>query len=255
MAHHYTKSDLKTGDITEARNGDLGVVVLEMNCIVYQNGDVDEMDTFTDDLFIDGRDRSGDIFKIYRDRDGAIGFTERYNAITVFSRQNGRKTKARAQELSDKYDPTKGKFYEVILRAGNRRCVETYLDPKEDYEIRKGPGKGIATGQMISDVDVALSEAPSMTVCGEIGIDRTLIPVPGTEHVFFIYNKYQEERHLDPEDIWHKESEPIVVIPEKNIRIYSQCLLVRMNDSGNLEKLLYCDYNAAKKYMNQMKLL
>ena len=41
-----------------------------------------------------------------------------------------------------------------------------------------------------------LSEAPSMTACGQLGIDRAFVPVPGEENLYFLYNKYQEEWHI-----------------------------------------------------------
>ena len=45
-------------------------------------------------------------------------------------------------------------------------------------------------------LDLDLSEAPSMTACGQLGIDRTFVPVPGEKNLYFLYNKYQEEWHL-----------------------------------------------------------
>ena len=62
MKQTFTKKDLLTGDIIEERNGERGVVILEKGCILYQAGGLDELDIFTDDLFIDGPAREGDIF-------------------------------------------------------------------------------------------------------------------------------------------------------------------------------------------------
>ncbi len=255
MKRKFTKNDLMTGDIIEERDGALGVVILELKCVLYQAGGLDELDTFTDDLFVDGLDRSGDIFKVYRDYNGPIGFTKRFDAITVFNRKNGKETKEREDELNDKHGPKKGKFQALVLANDYKRdCQEAYLDPNDKYVVRAGKNEIRETAQMIGDIDMAISEAPSMTVCGQIGIDRTLIPVPGTDQVFFMYNKFMEKWHLqrDERDYDHRDKDPIVVIPEENVNIHSRCLLVRMNDSGDFVDLNEEDYDVAKKYMNNM---
>ena len=54
MAKEFTKKNLQTGDIIETRNGELGVVILEKDCILYQAGGLDELDVFTENLFVDG---------------------------------------------------------------------------------------------------------------------------------------------------------------------------------------------------------
>ena len=75
MKHTFSKKDLHTGDIVECRNGERGVVILETDCIVWQAGGLDILDeVYTDDLFIDGQERSADIFKVYHDTDGVLGF-------------------------------------------------------------------------------------------------------------------------------------------------------------------------------------
>ena len=63
MRKTFTKSDLHTGDIVETRNGERGVFIKELDCILYQAGGLDIFDeVFTDDLFVDGPQREGDIF-------------------------------------------------------------------------------------------------------------------------------------------------------------------------------------------------
>lgn len=52
MKNTFTKKDLQTGDIIQARNGDRGVVILEKDCILYQKGGLDCLDIFTEDLFV-----------------------------------------------------------------------------------------------------------------------------------------------------------------------------------------------------------
>ena len=242
MKQTFTKKDLLTGDIIEARNGDRGVVILEKDCILYQGGGLDELDVFTEDLFIDGPCRDGDIFKVYRDPEGPIGFRKLFDAQPVFRRVNDRQTKERSAELSEKYDRTKGKYLVAVLEPFCRRCERMHIDLKNDQ-----------------DFDLTLSEAPSMTVCGQIKIDRTYIRIPDTENLFLIYNKYQEERHLKQyeERKVHGhpgDADPIVIIPEENIEIHSRCLLVRLGASGEPENLQEDDLEKAWKYIFRMRL-
>ena len=184
MKRDFTKKDLHTGDIIENRAGERGVVILETDCIVYQAGGLDIFkEVFTDDLFVDGTDRSGDIMKVYHDdEDGCLGFNKLFGLEPVFVRRNDRRTRERAAELSEKHDPNKGMVTAVLLEPCYRKYGEIPVDPS----VRK----------TIGDIDMTMSEAPSMTAAGEIKIDRTFVPVPGVENLFLLYNKYQEERHL-----------------------------------------------------------
>ncbi len=272
MNQNFTKKDLRTGDIVEQRNGDLGVVIKDHEFILYQAGGLDELAIFTEDLFVDGTDRSGDIFKVYRAFDEPMGFDHRFEGSVVFSRRNTQKVRKRAQELNDRHDPVAGKFRAIILEPHYRRCHLTYLNPNERHEVRTVNNQ--KTGQMIDDIDIALSEAPSMTVCGQLKVARTLVPVPETENVFFIYNEFQETWHLQNEKEHQEMSRKwrmnhssatstkelkeidipsIVDIPEHKISICSRCLIVRMNASGELDDLRPEDYEAAKKYINGME--
>lgn len=250
MRRTFTKKDLHTGDIIETRNGERGVVILELDCILYQAGGLDIFDEcITDDLFIDGPQREGDIFKVYHDPEGPLGFNKLFGLDPVFQRRNDKRTKERAAELSDKHDRKKGKVNVIVLNPWHRRCEEHYIDPSFDK----------------MDIDMVISEAPSMTACGQMKLDRTLIPVPDTEGLYILYNTYQEERHrkLDEKDKsrgWNKEEdlEPMIIISDEmgqEHNIHSRCMLVRKESADRLGKLKEGDFEAARKYLNQMQLL
>ena len=241
MAKKFTKKDLQTGDIIETRNGEYGVVILERDCILYQSGGLDELYIFTEDLFVDGPQRDGDIFKVFSDPEGPIGFTKRFGVAPVFSRRNDKAAKRRAAELSDKYDSRRGRVRVIVLEPHFRKCKELFVD------------KNIESGEL----DLSLSEAPSMTACGEIGIDRTFVPVPGEENLYFLYNKFQEEWHLreDEEEEGFgrsRDAEPIIIIPEGNIQIHSRSMVIRLNSEGVPEDLREDDFTKAKRYLHRM---
>lgn len=241
MAKEFTKKNLQTGDIIETRNGEFGVVILEKGCILYQAGGLDELDVFTDDLFVDGPERDGDIFKVYSDPEGPIGFNKRFGIAPVFSRRNDKAAKRRAAELSDKYDMRKGRARVIVLEPCFREYKELYVD------------KNIVSREL----DMFLSEAPSMTACGQLGIDRTFVPVPGEENLYFLYNKYQEEWHLQRDketEEWgrSKDAEPIVIIPKENIQIHSRSMIIRLDSAGIPEDLRDDDFEKAKTYLHRM---
>ena len=197
---------------------------------------------FTEDLFIDGSARCGDIFRVYRGTDGPIGFRTMYDEITVFRRVNNKKTKERAKELDDKYNRKKGKNLAVILEPCFRRCHKAYLNLHD-----------------VMNLDIMLSEAPSMTALGQIKRDRTYVRLPNAENLFLIYNRYQEERHLalDGEDREYgplRDGDPIVKIPEENMEIHSRCLLVRIKPDGEMENLCEEDFQKASTYFYRMQL-
>ena len=241
MAKEFTKKNLQTGDIIETRNGELGVVILEKDCILYQAGGLDELDVFTEDLFVDGSEREGDIFKVYRDPEGPIGFNKRFGIAPVFRRRNDKAAKRRAAELSDQYDMRKGCRRAVLLEP----CFRKYHDI---FVVRNLESK---------ELDISLSEAPSMTACGQIGIDRTFIPVPGEENLYFLYNKYQEERHIQRDKEMEgrgrsRDTDPVIIIPRENIQIHSRSMVIRLDSAGMPEDLRDDDFDKVKEYLHRM---
>ena len=74
-------------------------------------------------------------------------------------------------------------------------------------------------------------------------IDRTIIHVPNTDNIVIVYNKYQEE------ETRLYNNKPYVVIPENNIKIYSRCIVCKMNNEGELESLQNEDCDKFIKYL------
>lgn len=84
-------------------------------------------------------------------------------------------------------------------------------------------------------------------------IDRTIVPLPGTENLVLIYNKYQEERRLKRDEerlrVTGHEAKPLAVIPELDLKIYSRPAVCRISEDGHLESLQPEDMEAACKYL------
>ena len=84
-------------------------------------------------------------------------------------------------------------------------------------------------------------------------VNRTIVNIPNTDNVVIVYNKYQEERELNrKKELFNDEGyemKPLVVIPEKNVEIYSRCIVCRMNENGELESMKKDDYDMIVKYL------
>lgn len=84
-------------------------------------------------------------------------------------------------------------------------------------------------------------------------VNRTIISVPNTDNIVIVYNKYEEEKRLkDKEEYFAKDNyelKPVVVIPENNIKLYSRCIVCRMNGNGELESLEKGDYEKFVNYL------
>ena len=84
-------------------------------------------------------------------------------------------------------------------------------------------------------------------------IDRTIINIPNTDNLVIVYNKYNEEEALKrKEEAFAEdgyETKPLVTIPENNIKLYSRCIVCRMNENRELESLQNGDYEKFVKYL------
>lgn len=84
-------------------------------------------------------------------------------------------------------------------------------------------------------------------------IDRTIVNVPNTDGIVLVYNKYSEAERKEQKKRAFAESnyviEPLAVIPEENIEIYSRCIACRINKNGELESLREGDYDKFVKYL------
>lgn len=84
-------------------------------------------------------------------------------------------------------------------------------------------------------------------------VDRTFIPIPNTENIVILYNKYNEEEWLKKKKDFLENknyvAKPLAFIPEKNLEIYSRCIVCRINDEGGVESLEEGDYEKFVKYL------
>lgn len=74
-------------------------------------------------------------------------------------------------------------------------------------------------------------------------IDRTIIKVPNTDNIVIVYNKYEED------EFRNGDRKPLVDIPEGNIKLYSRCIVCRINEHGELESLQHDDFKKFMEYL------
>ena len=79
---------------------------------------------------------------------------------------------------------------------------------------------------------------------GRDAIDRTIVKVPNTENLVIIYNKYEEDKCKEDEDV----TKPTVIIPEKDLTLYSRCIACRLNDDDSFTDIEEEDINIINKY-------
>ena len=93
----------------------------------------------------------------------------------------------------------------------------------------------------------------SLSLMEDEKLDRTMIPIPGTDNLYLVYNKYQEEERLREKEQLLKEKEikihPLAIIPERDIVLYSRCIVCRMNEKGEFEDLENEDYIKFMQYL------
>lgn len=89
-------------------------------------------------------------------------------------------------------------------------------------------------------------------ICNKKPANRTIVSIPNTENVI-IYNKHNEDEWLKrKERLWNEENYKLkytVYIPEKNIKIYSRCIVCRLDENGEPTSLQSGDYEKFVKYL------
>ena len=83
--------------------------------------------------------------------------------------------------------------------------------------------------------------------------DRTIVRIPGTEELILMYNKYMEEEAIESNKVYFEKkgyvARPLAEIPELDLKIYSRCIVLRMDADGHLKSLQDEDYPILWKYL------
>lgn len=135
--------------------------------------------------------------------------------------------------------------------------VDYHLDEKET--VFNNPEKyGFVEVAMVNSNGIEMitiqEEAVEYFIVGYTGvpkklfgydkIDKTVIHIPNADNIVLVYNKYQEE-----EVIKDNMKKPLIFIQEDNIKIYSRCIVCRLDKDGAFKSISKEDFNIIKKYL------
>lgn len=230
----FAKNDLKTWDIVEFRNVGLGLVCMEQEKVILQEGGSEWLDDYSDELTdITDNDEMFDIMRVYRDGFGkTLDFLDYCEAAVIFDRdpswvrpseEERALIKAQRQkpneELAVQRDPEKGVTVLAQGYYGNRTLVSVKKD-RVDKEI---------FGIGYSD-----SDKSCIYLSKEVAI---VYSVSGEKSCL---ERIAENKKL--------EREPLCTIPEKNIKLYSTCFLCRLDENGEYVDLQNDDIDFVKEY-------
>ena len=225
------RNDLRNGDIVILRNDDLGLFMADKEVIIYQTGGYDFADpTFDDDLTSADGETDFDIMQVYRGYDEVISFSDYDEGDLIFERDEtweGPVSERRKARESEPHPQVVRRGITIIAQAfyGNRTRTEINPDKIDAF--------------ILGHLDNRVFEGEK--------IDRSIIKIPGTDNLVLVYNKYEEEGAGNP--VHGYKPKPLAVIPEMDIRIFSRCIVCRMNNGGELESLEPEDLGKFVRYL------
>lgn len=245
MKKEYKLQDLKTGDIIENRDGDLGIVLAEREAIVYSISGMDYYEDFTDDLLYEGDYRGKDILTVWSDEDIVLDFIdyevmcgdpvyERHDNIEWSKEAYWEAYKEEQKKLKEERMKNRPSSYTGVIQAfyGNRTGID-FTEKMVDQLIL-----GCLSEEFFNPNE---------------RIDRSMIPIPGEEGLVLLYNKYQEEKTLVEKEEWYQKEgyvqKPLAEISELNIKLYSRCLACRVDEENKVASLREEDYEKVMKYL------
>ena len=247
------KNELMNGDIVVERSGHLGIVIIgEEEYIVFsgQQG-ADYLENYNEDMtymYPEGDVDPGDIMQVYRG--SGASFLRYEDEEMIYERDNAwsRPTEAEIKAA----DEAKEIERERGLEAERKRKEESHAD-LITVVTQAFYGNRVITSVKKDQLDALILGFASPELFDPKEVDRTMVPVPGTDNLVIIYNKFREARALQSkerllrEENYHKK--PLATIPEADLEIYSRCIVCRIDEAGNLGSLQSEDYDKFMKYL------
>ena len=248
-------ADLRNFDLVVLRDGSLGIVLEKDNdvFILYQEGGYDDADEiFDEDLKDYCNGPEYDIMQVYRtdccgilcdvtyEDDGDLIFERDENWVRPSEEEREKIRKERREALEreraaelEKARERRKNLITVMAQAfyGNRTITETTPE----------------------SMDALVLGYLDRKLCNKERIDRTIVPIPGSDKVVLVYNKNQEEEYRKDRKEQLREMgrdmKPMACIPEKGITLYSRCLACRIDETGTLQSLHPEDCKLLFKYL------
>ncbi len=253
MKKTFTKKDLRNGDIVVTRGGEPGVVILDKQIIIYKNDGYDEFDMFTDNLMSDDDERQCDIMQVYQGSNH-FSFLDYNDEIPAFVREEEpdlfEKEQENEAESTKEVQSVSADFPEVKTapeQSGNRKkriliVAQAFYGNRTITEINEDNMDRFILGYLTDSIPIKRK------------IDRSIIHIPDSDNIVFVYNKYEEAKKRELRDRILKEDnrkmKPLAVIPEMGLMLYSRCIACRMNEDGTFESLEEEDFIKFMQYLS-----
>lgn len=224
----FTRNDLKTGDIIVTRDKAVGLVITQKNAIIYPSGDYDVIDwNYNDDLTSMDED-AYDIVRVYRTTDSdPLGYRNyKEDGDLVFESPTA-DVPPQPTQCPQRPEKPKRKLATILAQAfyGNRVITEVCADD-DLLNLKKFINGNSSLALQDGDIDLEF--------------------IPLAENVAVVYDKIAEAKKLKQDNL--KKFKPLCKIPEKNIIIYSRCVLYRFKSENELESLKSGDIELVKDY-------
>ena len=249
-----TIHELKTGNIIIDRSGYAGIVIKELDRIVYQEHEQIWLNEFDEDLtYFDEEFGPNDIMEVYSEGD----FFEYYLYDCLYQRdpdwvrpteeerraceeEAAKKWQEMMESMKEQYEKERVNCISVIAQQfyGNRTGTEVNRD-EIGYFLRGCLSREVYKFEDLSDMD------------------RRIVHVPGAEHIVIVYDQTQEDEYVNvgfPEmlardaDLYRESfGEELTMratceIPEIGFKIHTRCIACRMDENGILQSLEDDDY-------------
>lgn len=258
------KEEFKNGDIIVFRNGDLGLYLQEWEIILFQEDGYDELDDYNDALeyepAYDENDHDYDMMQIFRDPfGGPPSFFDYEENMLVYERDRnwrrpGKEERKAAREALEAARAAARAEQEKRMEEARKRAeIMRKNGDLLTVVIQALYGNRVITEMRKEDIDKRIHGILSDVVPMPEKIGRTMIRVPDTENLVFVYDKYAEEEERQYHEELIRETgrglKPLAEIPEENIVLYSRCLVCRLRDDGALASLEDEDFEKFMHYL------
>lgn len=243
------KNDLRTGDIVVMKyNGELGVILLETNIILFQNNGREDLDDYDENMIYLYDDDA--IMEVYRESDFYEVDSDEVEVLYQRDKNWKRPSKEERDAFHAKMEEKREKEYkkwlerleernenhiDIIAQAiyGNRTLMKIERNRFDNYIL------GELSSNMYPDAN----------------IEKIIVPSPKCKDIVIVYGKKEEEEKLQNVSKWYQEdgyiAKPLAIIPELDLKIYSRCLVCRIDENGIFQSLqkddaqYFIDYLAA----------
>ena len=244
----FTVEDLKSGDIVTMRCQEMGVVLADIGVIILRSSGLCYLDEYTEDLRFncspEGRVPERDIMEVRRGALCPVGFEDRLPSVVLF--QRGEEPEEECEEES---------FDEAFLEMLREVEARSEKDGALTIMIQAIYGNQTITQIEPENLDALILGYLDYSLPVTEPIDRSFVRIPGSEELVLVYNRYREESRLEERDRLRREEnyelKPLAVIPELDLRLYSRCAALRMQEDGTLTSILPGDEEVLCRYLSR----